>query len=53
VARVKLFLVETKVFERRGAFGVIPSVAEENSSNIPENGVDFRHLKFSLSSFSF
>jgi hypothetical protein len=32
-----------KVFERRGAFRVIPRIGEENSSNVPKDGVNFRH----------
>ena len=41
--RMKLFLIQTKVFKRLRAFGVIPGVGEKNSSNIPKNGANFRH----------
>jgi hypothetical protein len=40
---MKLFFVEVEVLERRGAFIVVPGVGEKNSSNIPKDGVNFRH----------
>jgi hypothetical protein len=39
---MKLFFVEMKVFERREPFRVVPGVAEENSSYVPEDGTNFR-----------
>jgi hypothetical protein len=53
VPRVKLFFVETKVFERGGAFGVIPSVGEQDSSNVPEDGVNGGHSEILLGHFDF
>jgi hypothetical protein len=41
--RLKLFGVETKVFERSRALGAIPRIAEQHSSDVPKNGVNGGH----------
>ena len=45
---LKLFLIKMKMFQSFGAFIVVPRVAEQNSSNIPEDGVNVRHLSIPL-----
>src|ERR1039458_4806057 len=44
VPRVKLFIVETKVFERSHAFGAVPGVAQQHSSYVPKDGMNGRHV---------
>jgi hypothetical protein len=49
VPTVKLFFVESEVFECGSAFGVIPGVGEKNPSNVPQDGVNLGHFEASLS----
>src|SRR5258708_29373416 len=37
---MKLFFVQTEVFNRRGALRAVPRVGHQHSANIPENGAN-------------
>jgi hypothetical protein len=45
MSRLKFVSIEVKVLKRISSLGVIPGIAEKNSSDIPKDGADFRHSK--------
>ena len=43
--RMKFFFVQMKVFKRSHALSVVPRIGEQNSSNIPKDGIEFPTLQ--------